>query len=103
MEQRWMCRQCGKICNQPTRRWDFDDGVTATATDYCPRCGSTDVEELERCPVCDRGWKSKSERVCEKCHLQLLGELQRFARRFSPEALAELDDMLEGNGLEQFT
>ena len=31
------------------------------------------------------------------------GELRLFARRFAPAALADLDDLLEGSGLETFT
>ena len=102
MDVKWMCRQCGKICNQPTRRWDFDDGAAATATDLCPRCGSANVEELATCPTCDGGWRRSGESVCPKCHLRNLGALRRFARGFAPAALRDLDDLLEGSGLEMF-
>ena len=102
MEERWRCSACGAEFERPARRWDCDDGLTATATDLCPRCGSTAVEELAPCPTCDGGWRRRDESVCLKCHLRHLGALRRFARQFSPAALADLDGILEGNGLEMF-
>ena len=102
MGERWHCRRCGREFDRPARRWDYDDGFCATATDLCPRCGARDVEELAPCPTCDGGWRRRSQPVCPKCHLRNLGELQRFARRFAPAALRDLDDLLEGNALEMF-
>ena len=103
MADRWRCRACGGEFAQPARRWDWDDGAVATVTELCPRCGERQPERLERCPTCDGGWRRRTEPVCPKCHLRDLGELQRFARRFAPAALADLDDMLEGSALEMFT
>lgn len=103
MEEKWYCPDCGKVFPAPARRWLYDDGLTATPEDLCPKCGCNRVEEMERCPNCGCGWKLKTERVCLKCHLRNKGELSRFARRFSPAALADLDDLLDGNGLEMFT
>ena len=100
--ERWHCRGCGAEFDAPLRRWDFDDGLTATATDLCPRCGSADVEELSPCPVCQGGWRRRDESVCPKCHLRDLAALRRFVRGFAPAAIADLDDILEGNGLEMF-
>lgn len=102
MEERWYCPDCGKEFEQPLRRWLHDDGLTATPEDLCPGCYSAMIEQMEECPSCDGGWRRKSERVCHKCHLRNLAALQRFARSFVPAALADLDDILDGNGLEMF-
>ena len=101
--ERYHCNTCGAEFDKALRRWDFDDGMTATPTDLCPQCASDQIEELERCPTCICGWKRKTDRVCLKCHLRNESELRMFARRFSPAALADLDDMLDGSGLEMFT
>lgn len=103
MEERWLCRKCGRSIKRPDTRYDYDDGLVATVTHLCPKCGSDSLEELEQCPACGYGWKRKGEHVCEKCHLRLKGDLQRFARQYGPASLAELDDMLDGTGLELFT
>lgn len=103
MEERWHCKYCGATFERPSTRYDYDDGAVATVTHLCPRCGCDTLEELTRCPTCDNGWKAQGDYVCEKCHLQLKGDLQRFARKYSPAALADLDDMLDGTGLELFT
>lgn len=102
MEERWHCKNCGAEFERPLRRWLYDDGLTATPEDLCPQCASDRVEELERCPTCDGGWKRRGENVCEKCHLRLIGDVQRFARQYCPAAISELNDILEGNGLEMF-
>ena len=101
--ERWHCRSCGGEFEKPLRRWDFDDGAAATATDLCPRCGAAAVEELAPCPTCQGGWRLRDRPVCLKCHLRHLAALGRFARGFAPAALADLDDMLEGSALEMFT
>ena len=100
--ERWYCPTCGAELERVLRRWDYDDGATATATDLCPRCGGFPVEALAPCPVCGAGWRRREERVCGKCHLRHRDALGRFARRFAPEALADLDDLLEGRGLAAF-
>ena len=98
MTERWYCRHCGGEFPRPE---EADDGITA-GPGRCPRCGGPEIRRLERCPTCDGGWRLPGERVCEKCHLRNLGELRLFARRFSPATLADLDDLLEGSGLETF-
>jgi DNA-directed RNA polymerase subunit RPC12/RpoP len=100
---KWYCRRCGKVFRDANRRWDHDDGASVTVTYTCPYCDSDLVEEMEPCTTCDGGWKMKNDHVCEKCHLRLKSDLMMFARKYSPAALADLDDMLEGNGLEMFT
>lgn len=102
MAERWFCNACSNEFSKPLRRWTCDDGLTATPVDLCPRCGSGAVEEMEECPTC-AGWMQSGDKVCNKCRLRLRGDLQRFARQYSPAALSALDDLLEGNGLEMFT
>ena len=100
--ERWHCPGCGAAFDRPLRRWDCDDGAEATATELCPRCGCDRVERLAPCPTCEAGWRRRDEPVCEKCHLRNLGALTRFARQFAPASLADLDGILDGNGLEMF-
>lgn len=99
--ERWYCPACGGEFDRPVRRWICDDGFTATALDLCPGCAS-EAEEMEPCPTCDGGWRRPNEPVCAKCHLRDLDALRRFARGFAPAALADLDDILEGNGMAYF-
>ena len=100
MEERWYCGSCGGEFPRPAG--ERDDGITVTAAGQCPRCGGPRIRRMAPCPTCDGGWRLPEDRVCPKCHLRNLGELRRFARRFSPAALADLDDLLEGSGLELF-
>jgi len=102
MEERWICNDCGAEFDEPLRRYDFDDGITATITDLCPKCGSTKVDKLIPCNACHVGWQRVKDKSCDKCRGRLEGHLQRFARRFSPAELEVLNDILEGNGLEMF-
>lgn len=102
MEEKWYCNECGEEFAEPLRRFDYDDGAVATATDLCPHCGAIEVERMEKCPTCP-GWMKYGEKVCIKCQLRLKGDLSRFARQYLPASLAALDDLLEGNGLEMFT
>ena len=99
--ERWYCPRCGEEFERPLRRWTCDDGLTATPEDLCPLCGA-EAEELAPCPTCDGGWRRRNEPVCAKCHLRHLGALRRFARSFAPAALQDLDDLLDGTGLEMF-
>ncbi len=101
MEERWYCASCGGEFARPAGV--RDDGITVRLPGRCPRCGGPRIRRLARCPTCDGGWRRPEEKVCEKCHLHNLGELRLFARRFAPAALADLDDLLEGSGLETFT
>lgn len=100
--ERWYCPYCAAAFDRPIRRWDYDDGTAATVCHRCPRCGAAGVERLHPCPTCEGGWRRQAEPVCEKCHLRHLDALRRFARSFSPAALADLDDMLDGTGLRLF-
>ena len=102
MEERWYCPDCGAEFREPLRCWDFDDGLRATATDLCPKCYSTKVEELEPCPKCGYGWKRKQDRLCGKCELRAVGKLSRFVRELTKEEREYLTDRMEGNGLEMF-
>lgn len=99
---KYFCKNCGLEMWNPDRL-EHDDGFTRYIYGYgCPKCGSPQVEPMGKCPACDGGWKRIGEKVCGKCRLRLLGDLQRFAREHTPVEQDVLDDMLEGNGLEQF-
>ena len=99
MEERWLCSECEKEFDDVARRYDFDNTVTY----ICPFCESEKIEELEPCPtpMCG-GWKPIGKNVCKKCSDRLAGALGRFARQFCPAELAELNDLMEGTGLEYF-
>lgn len=103
MEERWHCKDCGAELDRVLIRYDYDDGAVATVTHLCPKCGSLKVEELEPCPtpMCG-GWKAVGDHVCGTCRKRLRGDLGRFARQYSPAELSELDDLLDGTGLELF-
>ena len=65
----FVCLHCGhsfeEAHNRYNRRWsDSDD-----SEQYCPNCGSEDIEEAEQCSICGE-WHSEdalSGGVCEKC------------------------------------
>ena len=102
MEERWICNHCGREFAEPSRYYTQDDGYTATVNYRCPYCASDRVEEMKMCPTCDGGWMRKTEHVCEKCHLRNLNDLSMFVRGFSKETLADMDEILDGEALENF-
>jgi len=102
MEERWICNCCGREFAEPTRYYTQDDGYTATVNYRCPFCASDNVEELDQCPTCDGGWKRKNDRVCEKCHLQNVNIIKMFVRKYNKATLSDMDDILDGEALENF-
>lgn len=99
--RKWHCGHCGKSTNSPIEKYLYDDGASYTPLYLCPECGSQ-LEELEQCPACYQDYMHHGDNVCEKCHLRIKGELSRFLRQFVSCEIAELNDMTEGCGLEEF-
>ena len=104
---KWFCNECGAQFDNPAEdgrmiRGKWFPRIDGTVTHICPYCFSRKIEELDECPTCNGGWKRKGEKVCPKCHLRNVGEIRLFVHRFSPATLSDMDDILEGNGLEMF-
>ena len=107
MERKWFCNDCAAEFYEPGEdgyvvRGKWVPRIDGTITRICPYCFSPEIEELEECPTC-HGWKRTKAKVCGKCHLRNVSEICMFARRFSPATLADMNDILDGNGLEMFT
>ena len=102
MGERWFCNECGRAFGEPSRYYTQDDGYSATVNYACPFCASGSVEEMDQCPTCDGGWKKKDDCVCEKCHLRNVNDIRMFVRRFSKATLADMDNIIEGEALENF-
>lgn len=98
MEEKWYCPDCGKVFHEVAKRYDFDN----TVTDICPFCEGDRIERLEPCPKCGYGWKSKKDRLCEKCQLRLKSAWGRFLRGLIKEEREYLDDLLDGTSVEEF-
>ena len=98
MEERWYCPDCGKEFSEVARRYDFGNTVTY----ICPFCESDRIEELVLCPKCGYGWKSKKDRLCEKCQLRVVGKYSRFVRGLIKEEREYLDDITDGTSVEEF-
>ena len=100
---RFWCRECGAIVDHVIeKRWRSSEYGDETVI-YCPQCNSENcVEELEPCPSCDRGWKLKSDRICEKCQLRVKSYFGRFLRDLSKPEREFLDDILDGTSVEEF-
>lgn len=69
----YICGKCGCTFERPTvERYDpSPDGISLSGgyyeVHYCPKCGSDDVNEAERCPSCGEWMPYNKAVLCDEC------------------------------------
>lgn len=98
----FVCAECLSHVQDPTVV-TFDNLSTGPEVHMpCPYCGEEALVDAEWCPSCESNWMKKGEECCDKCQKSARQMLGMFARSMTVEQLRYLDNVIEGNGLEEF-
>lgn len=95
MSGRFFCRECGAI-TEGKERAEMIDGWSCPYT-VCEYCGSEDIEEAERCPVCGE-WHEEDlcYSECEECHARIFDDFwQIFSALRDEHEDAKRGDIVE--------
>lgn len=85
----YKCRDCGAVFDEYRTQQEWDEFGHVYYYHQCPACWSDDIDDTERCLVCDE-WMLASEMshdfpCCKNCMREILDVVDRAA-------IKELDD-----------
>lgn len=93
--EKWICLDCGTNFEEPENK--SKDLIS------CPNCWGQSVKRAEYCMVdgC-MNWKRVDRWCCNECRKKNVMAIKEFAKRFDVPTLRDMDEILEGNALEDF-
>lgn len=87
----YVCNRCGETFSLDEGKPFYSDEGTFT---LCPTCGSSDIEEAERCPVCREivyPYEMKGG-VCPECFSDAVAAYKAYIDYLQPWEREALDD-----------
>lgn len=104
-----LCESCGAVFPVPRlgvyREWDSDGRERREPWCACPFCGESQVVTALPCEGEGEdclGWRSPQALLCPACQEALRRQTAGFVRRLSQPRRDQLDQWLEGAGVQQF-
>ena len=96
----YKCRECGEGFSEPRLEthdeWSEYWGRPVAETlvvEYCPMCGSEEIEEVNECKICGSATKDIFSEYCDDCHADLSKALEAIEHDFGID-YESLQDML---------
>ncbi|MBQ0037826.1 MAG: hypothetical protein KBS74_04045 [Clostridiales bacterium] len=98
----YICEECESVFEAPNRKKYREEHGEITIFETCPKCGSEEYSEVDYCDECYIAVKPMQARMCRKCKLRLREKFSRFLGALSRVEIFELDDILDGESIENF-